>query len=119
MNEDQSHVEANVARLIQVAMGDGAQLERHTRERIWGRLSSEVRSLHASNRFPEGALAFLGGIQVCAAWWFGAQVARGGIREAIASPDLLILLPVLFNLALVPIAAMVVLQRRRRHDWSA
>jgi hypothetical protein len=119
MNEDQSHVEANVARLIQAAMGGGAQLEHDTRKRIWGRLSAEVRCLPALHRFPEWALTLLGGVQVCAAWWFGSRVARGGIREAIGTLDLLLSLPVLFNLALVPIAAMVILQRRRRHDWSA
>lgn len=116
MNDADGHLETNVARLLESACGEDTLLDPSLREHTRRQLT---RSLHLScsaPAFPDRAVALLGFVLAGAATWLAFQVTGGGFEEAWRLPGLLIALPLSANLALVPLAAVVIFQRRRSDD---
>ena len=119
MNENRSHLEANLARMIKAAAGGEAQLKESQRERTWHRLIAESRRSRPASPFPDRVLAFLGGVQAFAALWLGIRVLTNGFTGTIDVPSLFVALPVTVNLACLPIAVMLIYRRRRSHVQTA
>jgi hypothetical protein len=116
MNDFSGHREANVGRLLEAACGKEALLDPSLRERTRRNLIRRLHLRHSAPAFPERAVALLGFVLAGAATWLVLRVGGGGLEEAWRLPGLLIALPLSANLALVPVAAFVVLQRRRSDD---
>ena len=116
MNEANGHLEANVSRLLNAACGEASRLDPSLRERTRRRLTRSLHLSRSAPAFPERAVALLGFALAGTATWLVLRVVGGGLEEALRLPGLLIALPLSANLALVPVAAFVVLQRRRSDD---
>ena len=112
MDELDNHLEANFTRLLEAACGEAALLDPTLRERTRERLTRRLHLIHSAPSFPDRAVALLALVLGGTATWLAFQVAGRGIEELWRLPALLIALPLSVNLALVPVAAVVVLQGR-------
>ena len=116
MDELDDHLEANLARLLEAACGEEALLDPALREHTRQQLAQRLHLCHSAPAFPDRAVALLGLLLAGTAAWLAVQVAGGGIDEVWRLPGLLIALPLSANLLLVPVATVVVLQGRQKHD---
>lgn len=114
MDEDERLLEENTARLLQAGMGGAAQPDLARRAATFRRLQQELRARRAPE-FPEAALVALGALWCCLAVWLTVQVLQGG---AIASSPVAPLLVawLTLNVALTPVASLVILARRKSHE---
>lgn len=117
MDRSDDILECNTARLIQSGMGGEARLDPELREELRHRLVGELRAGLALPAFPEKALGVLTALGLLAALGVLVQVGQTGLRtfEDGIWPMLALLL--LLNLALTPVASIVIIVlQRRSHD---
>jgi hypothetical protein len=108
-----------IARLIHSGLGGDARPDAAFRERTRQRLVAELRSRHPAAEFPEGILVLLGLMTLGAAAWLATQAAGAGLATMTRMPVVLVVVPLILNLAFVPFAGLAVLIRRKRHARSA
>jgi hypothetical protein len=109
-------LESNTARLIQSGMGGEARLDSDLREALHRRLISELHAGLALPAFPEKALGLLTALGLLAVLSTLVQFSQAGMRafENGFWPMLILLL--LLNLMLIPVASIVIVLQRRSHD---
>jgi hypothetical protein len=114
MNDKEHYLEENVARLIQAGLGKEACLDPLTRERTRQSLLAQFQKEQATGTFSDRRLVTLAGILVFMAAWLGIQTlgASEPITESI--PLLIVAVVLTLNLALVPVAAIIIIIRERR-----
>jgi hypothetical protein len=114
MNERERYLDRNTAHLIRMAFGPHARPSARAAEQALRLLLDQVRERAAEAAFPDAVVGILGATLVLAATWLTAQVIVTG-TSLTASPSLLVLAAWLAaNLALVPVASIVILIRRQR-----
>jgi hypothetical protein len=116
MPESEDFLESNTDRLIEAGLGGEACLDPELRESLRLRLTDELKIKTAQKSpFPEKALAWLTALGLLAVLAVLAQFSRLGARmfdDAVWSALALLLL---VNIALTPIASIVIVARRRPH----
>jgi hypothetical protein len=113
MNQDERLLEENTARLIRAASGTDARPGPQTRQRMFQILLTCVRERSSEVSFPDVVVSALGGLLMLVAIWLVGWRTGTGISLS-TSPTLLIpAVWLLLNLALVPIACIVILKRRQ------
>ena len=113
MNQRERYLEENTARLIRAAFDPNARPSPHASERAFQSLLADVRARSAAVAFPDSAVGVLGATLALAATWLAIQAAAAA-TSFIANPPLLLMAAWLaLNLALVPIASVVILIRRQ------
>ena len=114
MNERERYLDRNAAHLIRVAFGPHARPSARAAEQALRLLLDQVRERSAKAPFPDAAVGVLGATLVLAATWLTAQVIVTGTLPS-ANPSLLMMAAWLgANMALVPVASIVILIRRQR-----
>jgi hypothetical protein len=114
MNDRERYLDRNTAHLVRAAFGPRARPSARAAERTLRLLLDRVRKRPAEVPFPDAVVGVLGAMLVLAATWLAAQVAATGTLSR-ANPALLMLTAWLgANLALVPVASIVILVRRQR-----
>ena len=114
MNDSERYLDRNTAHLVRAAFGPHARPSARATEQTLRLLLDRVRKQPAEVPFPDAVMGFLGATLVLAATWLAAQVAVIGTLSS-GNPALLMLAAWLgANLALVPVASIVILIRRQR-----
>ena len=114
MNDRERYLDRNTAHLIRTAFVPQARPSTRAAEQALRLLLDQVRERSAKAPFPDAAVGILGAALVLAATWLTAQVIITG-TSLTATPSLLVLAAWLgANLALVPVASIVILIRRQR-----
>jgi hypothetical protein len=114
MNDRERYLERNTAHLVQAAFGPQARPSARAAEQALRLLLDQVQGRSTEIAFPDAAVGILGATLVLAATWLTAQVIVSG-PSLTANPSLLTLAAWLgANLALVPVASIVILIRRQR-----
>jgi hypothetical protein len=114
MNERERYLDRNVAHLIRTAFGPQARPSARAAEQALRLLLDQVQGRSTEIAFPDAAVGILGATLVLAATWLTAQVIVSG-PSLTANPSLLMMAAWLgANLALVPVASIVILIRRQR-----
>ena len=114
MNDRERYLDRNTAHLVQAAFGPHARPSARAAEQMLRLLLDQVRERSAQAPFPDAAVGILGATLVLAATWLTVQVIVSGTSLTV-NPSLLILAAWLgANLALVPVASIVILIRRQR-----
>ena len=113
MDSEDRRLEANTARLIRAALGPETRPDPGAGQQALQSLLTGLRERRARSSFPDHTLAALVGTLVFMAAWLALQaIASDG---AVNSPVLL--LPATFvllvNVAVVPVASIVIVLRRR------
>jgi len=113
MSEEARLLEENVARLIRAAHGPSARPSPQAREQTFQLLLSHVRARSMVVDFPDVAVGLLGAVLAVVEIWLVVQVVVAD-TSFIGNPSLLVMAAVLMlNLALVPIASIVIVVRRQ------
>ena len=113
MNENERYLDRNTAHLVRAAFGPHARPSARVAEQALRLLLDQVRERSTKAPFPDAVVGILGATLVLAAIWLTAQVAVGG-TSLTATPSLLVLAAWLSaNLALLPVASIVILIRRQ------
>jgi hypothetical protein len=114
MNERERYLDRNTAHLIRAALGSQARPSARAAEQALRLLLDQVRERSAKAPFPDAAVGILGATLVLAATWFTVQVIVSS-PSLTANPSLLMMAAWLAaNLALLPVASIVILIRRQR-----
>ena len=108
----------NVSRLVQAGLGAGARLDPLTREKVRQRLKVELRSKPSAAGFPDYSLAVLAGVLAAMALSLGGRIVAPGVRVTTSAPLIMVAVILGLNLAMVPLAAIIIV-RRRRHAQHA
>ncbi len=110
--------EANTVRLIEAGLGGEARLNHERRESLRRRLADELNVRTAKSSFPNMALIWLMGLGLSAALAILARFIRLGASTFDNGfwPALALLL--LLNIALTPVASIVIIARRRPHGQA-
>lgn len=117
MESRRDYLEENTIQLIRAGSGHQAQPEVGLRSEVLHRLRCETRMNRREVEFPNRVLVILTGVLALAALWLVIQAASG--RSIITSAVLSIMAMVLIlNLALVPVASLVIVIRRRHVNAS-
>jgi hypothetical protein len=111
-------LESNMARLIKAGMSGEARLDPELRESMGRRLAGEGNARAATAPFPEKALGLLTAFGVLAILGVLAQLNQVGVNTFENGYWLILALLLLFNLALTPVASVVIIARRRQHDQA-
>ena len=112
MNQEDPMLEENVARLVRAAASAEAHPTPEFRQQTFRRLQGVLRNRTAPVRFPDGLLVGLGLVLNLAGGW--SLLSLVGVLPFSAENPLVLLIAVglLFNLALVPVAGIVIVKRR-------
>ena len=114
MNDRERYLDRNVAHLIRTAFGPQARPSARAAEQALRLLLDQVRDRSAKAPFPDAVVGVLGATLVLAGVWLTAQVIVNGTLPTF-NPSLLMTAAWLgANLALVPVASIVILIRRQR-----
>ena len=114
MNERERYLDRNTAHLIRAAFGPHARPSARAAEQALRLLLDQVRERSSEAPFPDAAVGVLGATLVLAATWLTVQVIVSGTSLTV-NPALLMMAAWLgANLALVPVASIVILIRRQR-----
>ena len=110
MNE--RYLDKNTARLVWAAFGPDARPSEQAAERLFLAVRALVRARAAVVAFPDAAVGILGAMLVLVAIWLSIQLVITG-TYALGVPPLLVMAAWLAaNLALLPVASVVILLRR-------
>ena len=113
MNENERYLDRNTAHLVRAAFGPHARPSARAAEQALRLLLDQVRERSAKAPFPDAAVGVLGATLVLAAICLTAQVIVNGTSLTV-NPSLLGLAAWLSaNLALLPVASIVILIRRQ------
>ena len=118
-NDKEQWRENNAARLIQAGIGGDARLDPRVKERVWLRLAAQMPKQPALAPFPDFAIGTLGVLLVLAA--AGALSRFLGFAAPFMPPSMspsLFFVPLFFlvlNFAMIPVASIVIVIRRRSH----
>jgi hypothetical protein len=104
MNRDEREWEEKAGRLLRAGYGVEARPDAALRRQVWARLRQELRPVEA---FPDAVLGGLGVILVLVAVGLGLL----GVSSPLAG---ILWGWLIFNLALAPVAAVVILAVRKR-----
>ncbi len=113
MHNGERYHEDNIARLIQPALAPEARPDPLTREQTWRRLETLLHAKRTPTAFPDWALVVLAGILALMAAWLANQIFAGDVSMAMSPSFIVIALLLAFNLVCMPIAAVVIVIRRR------
>jgi hypothetical protein len=116
MSDKERRLEQNTARLIQAALDPRARPSSQASRQTFRALLVRMRERPGPVDFPDAAVASLGTILVLVGIWLAIRVV---VMDApvLASPSLLVMAAWLVaNLALVPVASIVILIRRQREQ---
>lgn len=118
MQQSDDFLEANTARLVEASMGGEARLDPQLRQAMRQHLISELNARTAIHPFPEKALGLLTIFGLLAIAGTLTQLSQGQMTafENGLWPILILLL--LANLALLPIASVVIVLHRRTHEQT-
>jgi hypothetical protein len=114
MNDKEHYLEENVARLIQAGLGKEARLDPFARERTRQSLLAQFQKEQATGTFSDRRLVTLAGILVFMAVWLGIQTLGAGEPVTESIPLLIVAVVLTLNLALIPVAAIIIIIRERR-----
>ena len=113
MNKERPYLEQNTAQLIRAAYGPSARPSADARERAFQLVLNQVRTRPAKDEFPDIAVIILSVVLVFIAAWLGFRVTSTA-TSFLASPLLLATLGwLVLNLAILPVASIVIVTRRR------
>jgi hypothetical protein len=112
MNQEDPMLEENVARLVRAAASAAAHPTPELRQQVFQQLREALRNRTAPVRFPDGLLVGLGLALSLAGGW--SLLSLIGVLPSSTENPLVLLIAVglLFNLALVPVAGIVIVKRR-------
>jgi len=111
---DNSHLEANIERLLRAAMEANARPGPEVRSRMTDRVANLIRAQRTA--FPEPILVILGTLALFIALsWLGSALNLHPSMAAAAVSRLLQLLGAL-NLIVIPFAGLVIILRRRKSN---
>ena len=113
MNDEKDHFEGNAARLIQASLGPQSRPSPQAREQTWRLLVEQLRAAHAPVQFPDRVLGLLVGSLVLIAVWLTAQALVAGKLAMDSLPTWIGMFLLAANLALAPVASLVIVIRRR------
>lgn len=114
MNREEHYLEENTACLIQAAYGPDVRPSPKAGEQTFRLLLAYVRARSAAVAFPDAAVGALGAMLALMAVWLTVQTAVTG-TPLISNPSLLVIAAwLILNLALVPVASIVILIGRQR-----
>jgi hypothetical protein len=114
MNERERYLDRNTAHLIRAALGPHARPSARAADQTFRLLLDQLRTRSSEVAFPDAAVGVLGTTLVLAATWLTAQVTITG-TSPFANPSLLMMSAwAVTNLALLPVASIVILIRRQR-----
>ena len=117
MESKSNNPEENIIRLIQASFSRQARPDAGLHGEMLHRLREEIRTNRAGIEFPNGVLVTLTGILTLMAVWLMIQTTSG--QSIMTSPTLTIMAMVLIlNLALVPVASLIIVIRRRHVKTS-
>jgi hypothetical protein len=117
--ENKQWEENDMARLIQAGIGGDARLDPAVKERVWLRLAAQMPKQPVLAPFPDFAIGTLGVLLVLAA--VGALVRYLGTSAPSMLPSMspsLFFIPLFFlilNFAMIPVASILIVIRRRSH----
>jgi hypothetical protein len=110
---DKPDVERNIERLVEAAFNRDARLAASSRDATYRLLLADLRSRRGVEAFPERLLVLLTVIVVLLTAWLVARLGLGDFTAS-ASPVLpLAAALVVINVAVVPVAALVVVIGRK------
>jgi hypothetical protein len=113
MNSEDYDLEDNIARLIRAGYGPEVRPDPRVREKTFEYLVSQLRSENTLTEFPACTLGLLFCALVLMAIWLATQMV--GVYVGITSlvPQVIIAATLFVNLASVPVAAIIIVKRRR------
>ncbi len=107
MDDQKEYGEKNIQRLVQVGMGEPAQLDHTLRQEMLTRIKGELHSTPVLD-FPSTALGLIAVVLVTLFYWWLIQTSGNPTWESIVIG---ILIGV--NLLCIPIGSIVIVYRRR------
>ena len=113
MDNRQRYLEDNTARLIRAGLGAPVRLDPLTRQQTLRRLVARLQAKRAVAAFPDWALVILAAALVLAAAWVAGQTLTAGIAVVVSPPLIIMALLWTSSLAWLPLAAVVIVVRRR------
>lgn len=116
MDHSDDLLESNTARLIEAGLGGEARPDPALREALRRRLVGELRAGLALPAFPEKALGLLTALGLLAVLGAAVQFSQAGMEAFENGLWPVLLLILLLNLALTPVASIVIVLRRRAND---
>lgn len=108
------HLEENVARLIAAAAGPDARPTPALRAQTLARLRDTLHARREAAPFPDGIAMLLGALLVLAVCSLVALAAAGSLGSPGSPAWFLLATGPVANLALLPLAAAVIVLRRKR-----
>jgi hypothetical protein len=114
MNDKEHYLEENISRLIKAGLDKEARIDPLARERAWRCLAAQFQEEQAIATFTDRRLVTLAGILVLMAAWLGIQTLGAGEPVTENIPLFIIAVVLTLNLALVPVAAIIIIIRERR-----
>ncbi len=112
-NSEDQRWEDNASRLIQAGLGGSARPDPLAKERTWERLKRQVHAKPSAAAFPDRTLVFLAGVFALMTVWLIIQVFVSGVTANTSKPFIAIALILTLNLAMVPVASIFIVRRRR------
>ncbi len=113
MDSRKRFLEENAARLIQAGFGAEARPDTLTRQQTWRRLVAQMHANRTAVAFPDWALVFLTGALVLVAAWLAGQTLGAGVPLTVSQPLVVVALLLTSTLVWVPVAAILIVIRRR------
>ena len=119
MPESDDFLESNTVRLIGAGLGGDARLNPELRESMRRRLAGELNAKTADKSpFPEKALILLTALGLLAVLVILAQFSRMGAQTFNDGLWPVLALLLLLNIALTPVASIVIIAGRRSHGQA-
>lgn len=115
MNDEEHHLEQNLAILLRAALGGQARPGPQELRTAWRLLSRQRSRRPFPSDFPDSVLALLGLQLVLLGTWMLARSTHWTGPESVSLPLTVASAWLLVNLAFLPVASLVVFLRRRLH----
>ena len=113
MRNEQHSSENSIARLVGAALGNAARPDPLAKQRTWQRLVAQLRAEQKPVTFPDAILVTLAAILALMALWLADQTLGAAVPVRMPPPLIAIALLLTLNITSVPIAAIVIVMRRR------
>ena len=115
MSDTHDFSETNTARLIRAGCSPDARPDPAARERVFLRLETEMRAEASLAPFPGKALGLLAAVGCVLAAWALFRIGAMGVHVLEDMTWLALALPLCVNLALTPVASLIIITQRRKY----
>ncbi len=116
MRGKEDFLESNTARLIRAGCPRDARPDPRARERTYNLMKIELNEKADPSAFPGKALGLLAAVGGVLIVWTLLRVGGMGVRVLEDGKWLALALPLCVNLALAPVASLVIIIQRKKHD---